>query len=77
MDIIYHSMPTMWENKMIEEGFNYADSTVKEMTEFFETRVKYLEPKEKKKKSSTLTKKVKDNKPTKKGKQEDFNSCVV
>ena len=29
MDIFYHSMPTMRKNKMIEQGFNYADSTIK------------------------------------------------
>ena len=23
MDIIYHSMPTIWKYKMIEQGFNY------------------------------------------------------
>ena len=42
MDIIYHSMPTLWRNKMIEQGFNYADSTVKEMTDLFETRAENL-----------------------------------
>ena len=50
MDIIYHSMPTTWKNKMIEQGFNYADSTIKEMTDFFETRVENLEPNEDRKK---------------------------
>ena len=49
MDIIYYSMPTTWKNKMIEHGFNYADSTVKEMTNFFEIRVENFEPKEEKK----------------------------
>ena len=39
MDIIYHSMQTTWKNKMIEQGFNYADSTIKEMTDFYETRL--------------------------------------
>ena len=43
MDIIYQSMPTTWENKMVEKDLNYADSTVKE------TRVETLEPKEEKK----------------------------
>ena len=38
MDIIYHSIPTTWKNKKIEQGFIYADSTIKEMTDFFETR---------------------------------------
>ena len=42
MDIIYYSMPTIWENKMIEQGFNYAESTIKEMSDFFETRVENL-----------------------------------
>ena len=50
MDIIYHSMPTTWKNKMIKQGFNYADSIIKEMTDFFETRVENLEHKEDKKK---------------------------
>ena len=45
MDIIYHFMPTTWKNKMIERHFNYADSTIKEMTDFFETRVENMEPK--------------------------------
>ena len=58
MDIIYHSMSTTWKNKMIEQGFNYADSTIKEMTDFFETRVENLEPKEEKKKSSAASKKA-------------------
>ena len=39
MDIVYHSMPTTSKNKMIEQGFNYVDSTIKEMTDFNETRV--------------------------------------
>ena len=39
MDIIYRSMPTTWKNKMIKHGFNYADSIIKEMSDFFETRV--------------------------------------
>ena len=75
MDIIYHSMPTTWKNKMIEQGFNYADSTIKEMTDFFETRVENLEPKEDKKKSSVAAKKSK--KSLKKRKLEDSNSSVV
>ena len=77
MDIIYHSMPTTWKNKMIEQGFNYADSAVNEMTDFFETRVENLEPKEKKKKLSGAAKKSKDKKSTKKRKREDSNSSVI
>ena len=48
MDIIYHPMPTMWKNKMIEQGFNYADFAIKEMTDFFETKVENLKIKEEK-----------------------------
>ena len=29
---------------MTEHRLNYANSTIKEMTDFFETRVEYLEP---------------------------------
>ena len=57
MDIIYHSIPTTWKNKMIEQDFNCIDSTMKEMTDFFETRVKNLELKKKKKISSAAAKK--------------------
>ena len=42
---------------MIKQGFNYADSTVKKMTDLFESRVENLEPKEEKKKSSAAAKK--------------------
>ena len=59
MDIIYHSMPTTWKNKMIEQGFNYADSAINEMTDIFKTRVENLEAKEEKKKSSAAAKKSK------------------
>ena len=59
MDIIYHSMPNTCKNKMIEQGFNYADSIIKEMSDFFEARVENLEPKEYKKKSSVASKKLK------------------
>ena len=50
LDIIYHSMPITWKNKMIKQGFNYADSTIKEMTDFYETRVENLKTKEDEKK---------------------------
>ena len=75
MDIIYHSMPTTWKNKMFEQGFNYADSTIKDMTNFFETRVEKLEPKEDRKKSSVASKKSK--KSIKKRKRDDSNPSVV
>ena len=53
---------------MIEKGFNYADSTIKEMTDIFETRLENLEPKEEKKKSSAAVNKSKKKKVTKKRK---------
>ena len=55
---------------MIEQGFNYADSTIKE-----KTRVENLEPKEDKKKSSVAAKKAK--KSHRKMKREDSDSSVV
>ena len=76
MDIIYHSMPTIWRNKMIEQGFNYIDSIIKEMTDLFETRVENLEPKEYRKKSSAAAKKS-NKKNLKKRKQQDSDSSVV
>ena len=50
IDIIYHSMPATCKNKMIEQGFNYVDCNVKEMTNFFEIRLENLELREDKKK---------------------------
>ena len=60
---------------MIEQGFNYTDSTIKEITDFFEPRVENLEPKEENKKSSADAKKF--LKKVKKRKREDSNSSVV
>ena len=60
---------------MIEQGFNYADSTIKEMRDFFETRVENLEPKEENKKSSAAAKKSK--KSHKNRKSDDSDSSVV
>ena len=34
MDIIYHSMPTTWKNKMIEQSINQVDYAIKKMTTF-------------------------------------------
>ena len=77
MYIIYHSIPTTWKNKMIEQGFNYADCIIKEMTDFFENRVENLKTKENQKQSSTVAKKAKDKKSTKKRKQKNSDSSVV
>ena len=75
MDIIYHSMPNAWKNKMIEQGFDYADSTIKEIANFFETRVENLGAKEDKKKSSAVAEK--SLKKTKKRKREAFESSII
>ena len=68
-------MPTTWKNKIIKQGFNYADSTIKEMIDFFETRVENLEPKEDRKMSSSASKKPR--KALKKRKREDSDSSVI
>ena len=52
MDIIYHSMSATWKSKMIEQGFNYANSIIKEMIDFFEIRVENLKPRAEKHKPS-------------------------
>ena len=69
-------MPGMWRNKMIERGFNYAGSTIKEMTDVFQNKIVNLEPKEDKKKSSAAAKKSKDDK-CKKRKRTDSNINVI
>ena len=58
MDIIYYSVPTTWKNKMIEQGFNKADSTAKEMSDFFENNVENLELRKERKKCFTAAKKT-------------------
>ena len=60
---------------MIEQGCNYVDSTMKEMSVFFETRIENVEPKDDRKKSSTAAKKSK--KSHKKRKREDSEPNVV
>ena len=61
---------------MIEQGFNNADSIIKEMSDFFETRVENLELKEKKKKSSVAAKTT-NKKSLKKRKREDPDSSII
>ena len=60
---------------MIEQGFNYVDSTIKDVTDFFETRVENLDPKKDKKKNSTSAKN--SMKSTKKREREDSDSSVI
>ena len=47
---------------MIEQVFNYENSTVKVMTDFFETRVENLKPREDKTNSSASSNKKKEKK---------------
>ena len=61
---------------MIEQGFNYADYTIKEMTDIFETRVENFEPNEEKQKSSAAAKKT-NKKRHKKRKWDDSDSSFV
>ena len=72
---MHQSMAIIKKEKMIEQGFKNADFTVKEITGYFETRVKVLKPKEDNKKPSVFRKKGK--KSDKKRKQDDSNSSVL
>ena len=58
-----------------QQGFNYVDSTIKEMTDIFEITVENLKPKEEKKFFSAAAKKL--VKKAKKRKREDSTSSVV
>ena len=62
---------------MIVQDFNYTDSTVKEMKDFFETQVENFGPKEEKEKSSAAAKKTKEKRTHKKQKRSDSNSSVI
>ena len=73
MDIIYDSMLTTQKNKMIEQGFNYADSTITEMTDFFETRVENLELMKKRKNLQQLQKNPRIKIPPTKGDGKNLN----
>ena len=56
----------MRKNKIIEQGFIYADSTVKEMTDFFQSRGEDLGSKEEKKKLQQLPRKSRIKSPPRK-----------
>ena len=36
---MYHTLPNTWKKKMVEQGYNYLDGSIKNMTEFFESRI--------------------------------------
>ena len=62
---------------MIDQAFNYVESTVKEMTDLFEIRVENLKLTKDKKKSFAAACKSKEKKSLKKCKRTDYNSSVV
>ena len=68
-------MPTSKAFFLIQKDKKVADSTIKEMIDFFETMIENFSPKEKEKKSSAAAKKSKKN--SKKRKHKDSDSSVV
>ena len=77
MNIIYHSMPTKWKNKIIEQELNCGDSTVNEICHFSDSWIENFMPREDKKKSSMASKKKKEKNFFKKWKSEDSDSSVI
>ena len=39
-EILYHAMPNMWENKMVEQGHNYLDGSIQNITEYLKPGLK-------------------------------------
>ena len=74
MDIIYHSMPIMRENKMIEEDFSYTISTVKKIC--LKLGYKIWSPRKIRKNLKQLPKNPK-KKLTNERKKKDSNSTQV
>ena len=42
-EILYHIIPNSWRKKMTEQGYNYLDRSIQEISGFFERRVENLE----------------------------------
>ena len=42
-EILYHAIPNSWRKIMTEQGYNFLDRSIQEMSGFFETRVENLE----------------------------------
>ena len=42
-DIMYHTMPNMWKEKKVEQGYDYLDGHINVIAEFFETNIESLE----------------------------------
>ena len=37
-EILNHTMPNLWEKKIVEEGYNYLDGPIHSMVEFFKNK---------------------------------------
>ena len=42
-EILNHATTNVWRKKIIEQGYNYLDRSIQEMTVFFETRIERQE----------------------------------
>ena len=42
-EILYHTIPYLWGGKLTEQGYNYLDRSIQEISGFFETSVENLE----------------------------------
>ena len=42
-EIFYHATPNSWRKKMTEQGYNYLNRSIQDISELFETRVENLE----------------------------------
>ena len=64
-EILYHVMPNFWRKKMTEQGYNYLDRSIQEMSGFFATRVENLETPAPPSAVRSLTRKKKNSKELK------------
>ena len=71
-EILHHAMPNMRKKKMVEQGYNYLDNSIQQMTEFFETRIENLGRFDSKKDS-----KNQENKSNKKNKKGDIQIIML
>ena len=69
-EILYHVMSNLWRRKMTEQGYNYLDRSIKEIKDFFETRVENLDTQSPSLAVRSLSRKKKNSK-----KQKAFFFC--
>ena len=41
-EILYHNMPNTWRKKMVEQRYNFLDSPINSVSDFFEARIENL-----------------------------------